>query len=63
MRAASDIERNLTATSTMQCIYSSVSKASLQKTFLLLKKEILRNADCLAGDAVVIAPVSKQIPC
>ena len=63
MRAASDIERKLTATSTMQCIYSSVSRASLQKTFLLLKKEILRNADCLAGDAVPIAPVSTHIPC
>jgi hypothetical protein len=36
MRAASDIERKLTATSTMQCIYSSVSKASLQKTGVLL---------------------------
>ena len=32
MRAGSDIERKLTATSSMQCVYSSVSKASLQKT-------------------------------
>ena len=36
MRAASDIERKVTATSTTQCIYSSVSKASLQKTGVLL---------------------------
>jgi hypothetical protein len=26
------------------------------------KKEILRNAECLAGDAVLIAPVSTGIP-
>ena len=32
MRAGSDIERKLTATSSMQCVYSSVSKASLRKT-------------------------------
>jgi hypothetical protein len=36
MRAGLDIERKRTATSTMQCIYSSVSKASLQKTGILL---------------------------
>ena len=36
MRVGLDIERNRTATSTMQCIYSSVSKASLQKTGILL---------------------------
>ena len=36
MRAGSDIERKRTAMSTMQCIYSSVSKASLQKTGILL---------------------------
>ena len=36
MRAGSSIERKRTATSTMQCIYSSVSKASLQKTGVLL---------------------------
>src|SRR5476651_1079312 len=27
------------------------------------KKEILRNAGCVAGVAVLIAPVSRQIPC
>ena len=36
MRAGSDIERKLTATSSMQCVYSSVSKASLRKTGVLL---------------------------
>src|SRR4030088_1509115 len=36
MRAGLDIERKRTATSTTQCIYSSVSKASLQKTGVLL---------------------------
>ncbi len=36
MRGGSDIERKRTATSTMQCVYSRVSKASLQKTGVFL---------------------------
>jgi hypothetical protein len=36
MRAGSDIERKRTATSTMQCIYSGVSKVSLKRTGILL---------------------------
>src|SRR6201998_4051911 len=41
----------------------AMRKARHWRAFLLLKKEILRNADCLAGDTVLIAPVSRQIPC
>jgi hypothetical protein len=42
---------------------STIRKARHWRAFLLLKKEILRNADCLAGGAVLIAPVSGPIPC
>jgi hypothetical protein len=41
----------------------TMRKARHWRAFLLLKKEILRNMDCLADDAVLIAPVSTQIPC
>jgi hypothetical protein len=37
-------------------------KPAIGGAFLRLKKEILRNADCLAGDAVLIAPVSISSP-
>jgi hypothetical protein len=36
----------------------TMRKARHWRAFLLLKKEILRNMDCLADDAVLIAPVS-----
>ena len=38
------------------------AKARHWRAFLPLKKEILSNAECLAGDAVQIAPVSMRIP-
>jgi hypothetical protein len=41
----------------------AMRKTHVWRAFLPLKKEILSNAECLAGDAVPIAPVSEQIPC
>jgi hypothetical protein len=40
-----------------------IAKARQQRAFLLFEGLLLRRRECLAGDAVLIAPVSGQIPC
>ena len=37
-------------------------KARQWRAFLVFREVSQRKPDCLAGDAVLIAPVSKQIP-